>query len=42
VVTADLERVATRLLQLIARAGTDLSSAITVLDDRGVRSRLII
>ena len=38
----DLGRVASRLVQLIARAGNDLSGAITVLDDRGVRSRAII
>ena len=38
----DLEGVATRLVQLIAHAGDDLSGAITVLDDRGVRSRAII
>ncbi len=38
----DLDRVAIRLLQLIAHAGDDLSGAITVLDDRGVRSRAII
>jgi predicted nuclease of predicted toxin-antitoxin system len=39
---ADLESVATRLVQLIVHAGDDLSGAITVLDDRGVRSRAII
>jgi predicted nuclease of predicted toxin-antitoxin system len=38
----DLEGVATRLVQLFAHAGSDLSGAITVLDDRGVRSRAII
>jgi predicted nuclease of predicted toxin-antitoxin system len=38
----DLEAVAARLVQLIAQAGDDLSAAITVLDDRGVRSRAII
>jgi predicted nuclease of predicted toxin-antitoxin system len=39
---ANLEGVAARLVQLVGRAGSDLSGAITVLDDRGVRSRPII
>jgi len=38
----DPEAVATRLVHLIAHSGKDLSNAITVLDDRGVRSRPII
>jgi predicted nuclease of predicted toxin-antitoxin system len=37
-----LGRVAVRLVQLIEHAGSDLAGAITVLDDRGVRSRSII
>jgi predicted nuclease of predicted toxin-antitoxin system len=39
---ADLDRVAARLVHLIAHAGNDLANAITVLDDRGVRSRAIV
>jgi predicted nuclease of predicted toxin-antitoxin system len=37
----DIERVARRLARLIERASGDLAAAITVLDDRGVRSRPI-
>ncbi|MGH6896047.1 MAG: DUF5615 family PIN-like protein [Geminicoccaceae bacterium] len=37
----DIERVPRRLARLIGRARGDLSAAITVLDDRGVRSRPI-
>jgi predicted nuclease of predicted toxin-antitoxin system len=37
----DIDRVARRLARLIERAGRDLSAAITVLDDRRVRSRPI-
>jgi predicted nuclease of predicted toxin-antitoxin system len=39
---ADLNRVAGRLVHLIEHSGNDLANAITVLDDRGVRSRPII
>jgi predicted nuclease of predicted toxin-antitoxin system len=39
---ADPEAVATRLVHLVSRAASDLSNAITVLHDRGVRSRPII
>jgi predicted nuclease of predicted toxin-antitoxin system len=37
----DIDRLARRLVRLIERARGDLSAAITVLDDRGVRSRPI-
>jgi hypothetical protein len=37
----DIDRVARRLARLIERAGGDLSAAITVLDERRVRSRPI-
>jgi predicted nuclease of predicted toxin-antitoxin system len=37
----DIDRVARRLARLIERASGDLAAAITVLDDRGVRSRPI-
>jgi predicted nuclease of predicted toxin-antitoxin system len=39
---ANLEGVAARLVHVVEHAGDDLSNAITVLDDRGVRSRPII
>jgi predicted nuclease of predicted toxin-antitoxin system len=37
----DIDRVAARLARLIERAGNDLPAAITVLDDRRVRTRPI-
>jgi predicted nuclease of predicted toxin-antitoxin system len=37
----NIDRLGLRLVRLIERASDDLSGAITVLDDRGVRSRRI-
>ena len=39
---ANLDRVTARLVHLIEQAGNSLANAITVLDDRSVRSRPII
>jgi predicted nuclease of predicted toxin-antitoxin system len=39
---ANLDGVAMRLVHLVAQVGNDLASAITVLDDGGVRSRPIV
>jgi len=39
---ADLDRLAARLVHLIAHAGEKLANTITVLDDRTVRSRPIV
>jgi hypothetical protein len=37
----DIDRIAGRLLRLIERSGRNLSAAIMVVDNRGVRSRPI-